>query len=139
EVVFTASDLPAGRQDWSASGRSVESWAHEVGLMLPEGTRPTRENVLLAMNTFNATTHWHSLRRPSLDEAARLENLALLQALGVFGFPLVDHGRVSHLTGQLELRQVMEALLRRWQFSTSYSPDWRHKEILGFLERHEAQ
>ena len=135
DIVFTEYDLRARLQDWLAEGKPVETWAHEVGLMLPEGTRPTRENVLLAMNTFNQTSHWHSLRRPSLDESARTENLAILQALGVFDFPAVDHGRLHHPTGQLELRQLIDVLLKRWQFSNSYSPDWRHAEIVGFLER----
>jgi hypothetical protein len=139
DIVFTEYDLRARLQDWLAAGRSVEAWANEVGLMLPEGTRPTRENVVLAMNTFNATTHWHSLRRPSLDESARLENLVTLQALGILDFPTEDHGRLRHATGRLDLRQVIEALMKRWQFSGSYSPDWRHAEILGFLERQENQ
>jgi Z1 domain-containing protein len=134
-IVFTEYDLRAQLQDWLAEGRPVDQWANQVGLMLPSGTRPTRENVLTAMNTFNKTTHWHSLRRPSLDESARAENLALLQALGVLSFPAIDHGRLTHPTGELFLHQVVEALLRRWRLSASYSPDWRHSDILAFLER----
>ena len=135
DIVFTEYDLRGRLQDWLAEGKPVEQWANEVGLMLPSGTRPTRENVLTAMNTFNQTTHWHSLRRPSLDEPARAENVALLEALGVFAFPRVDHGRLKHPTGELSLHQVVEALLKRWQLSLSYSPDWRHSDIVAFLER----
>src|SRR5207245_1939676 len=110
-IVFTEYDMRARLHDWLAGGASVESWAYEVGLMLPEGTRPTRENVLVAMNTFNATTHWHSLRRPSLDVLARRANLHLLGTLGLLEAAREDYGRLSHRTISIPLRVVVDQLL----------------------------
>lgn len=135
DIVFTEYDLRARLQDWLATGGSVEAWAHEVGLMLPPGMRPTRENVIHAMNSFNVTSRWHSLRRPSLDPSARRKNLDLVTGLGVDKSEPADYGRLKHRTTSAPLNRVIESL-RRWEFS-SYSPDWRHQDILSFLERQE--
>lgn len=137
DVVFTEYDLRARLHDWLAGGGTVQSWATEVGLMLPEGSKPTRENVLRALNSFNTTTHWHSLRRPALSPAVRRFNLELLSDLGLFGAAQVDYGRLWHRTLLMPLGVVLETLIKRWRFA-SYSPDWRHEEIVNFLERHVA-
>jgi hypothetical protein len=102
--------------------------------MLPEGSKPSRENVLRALNTFNSTSHWHSLRRPSLDPQARRHNELLLKELGVLSAEPVPYGRLSHRTTRMPLSRVVDTLLKNWQFA-SYSPDWRHQDIVAFLER----
>ncbi len=134
DIVFTEYDLRARLQDWLLGGGTVESWAHEVGLMLPEGSKPTRENVLAALNSFNTTTHWHSLRRPSLVPEARRWNKELIRASGLFEAPYLDYGRLFHRTLSLKLSAVLEPMIRQWR-AMSYSPDWRTEEIVSFLER----
>src|SRR3546814_3045579 len=50
DTVFTEYDLRAELQDHIAGGGSVGSWAREVGLLLPEGTKPTRDAVVQALS-----------------------------------------------------------------------------------------
>jgi Z1 domain len=134
DIVFTEYDLRARLQDWLVGGGTVESWAHEVGLMLPDGTKPTRVNVLVALNSFNATSHWHSLRRPSLDPEARRANKQLVQSIGLLDAARTDYGRLHHRTTSLKLSVLLDSVIRRWRVA-SYSPDWRIDEIVRFLER----
>ena len=46
DIVFTEYDLRAQLQDHVDNGGTVHSWAREIGLLLPEGMKPTREAVV---------------------------------------------------------------------------------------------
>ena len=68
EIVFTEYDLRAMLRDHLDQGGSVDTWAKDVGLMLPTGTKPSRDAVISAVGVFNSRPGtWHSLRRPSLE------------------------------------------------------------------------
>lgn len=137
-TVFTEYDLRAELEDWLASGGSVAGWARHVGLLLPAGTKPTRDAVLLAVDRFNASVEWHSLRRPDLADDARAHNANLVRATGLLDALPADFGRLSHRTIHLPLAEVRSGLLGPWRVA-SYSPGWRHDDILQFLARHERQ
>lgn len=140
DIVFTEYDLRGELEDWLEQGRSVSSWAEEIGLLLPPGTKPTRDAVITAVSRFNnAETGWHSLRRPSLDQADREHNDGLIEAIGLWSAPIIDYGRLGHRTLHgLSLSDIRERLLEQWAV-TSYSPGWRHQEILDYLRRHPEQ
>lgn len=138
-IVFTEYDLRAELEDWIDRGGSISEWARRIGLLLPPGTKPTRDSVLLAVNRFNEFGEgWHSLRRPSLTEPARNANAQLIAALGLLDAPFKRYGRLSHRTADVALRTVTDRVLEPWEHA-SYSPGWRHDEILQFLRRHDAQ
>ena len=132
DTVFTEYDLRAELQDHIADGGSVGSWAREIGLLLPEGTKPTRDAVVQALS--KEVGGWHSLRKPAIDEASRSHNEALVRATGLFDAPPVDYGRLRHRTLTLPMEQVIEDLLAQWVIS-GYSPGWRHEDILQALGR----
>lgn len=138
-TVYTEYDLRAELRDWLGAGGSVAGWAEHVGLMLPPGTRPTRDNVLLQVDRFNVGGAWHQLRRPALGDDARAANTALAAAVGLSAAPQVSFGRNSHrvLSG-VSLRDIREQLLEPW-VTDSYSPGWDRQRIEEHLARHPHQ
>ncbi len=136
ETVDTEYDLRANLRDWLGEGHDVSTWAREVGLLLPQGTRPSRQNVLTTLTQFNERPGWHQLRRPSLDQASRLDNEKLVADLGLLTAPRELYGRLSHPTLRLPLQDITERLLRPWSgVDVGNSPGWRHHDLLGLLER----
>lgn len=136
EIVDTEYDLRSNLQDWLAQGHDVADWADQISLLLPEGTRPTRQAVLTALARFNDRPGWHQLRRPSLLEADRHANAQLVEALGLDSAPWVDYGRLSHRTLSLSVGDAVAKLLRPWAGVTfGSSPGWRHEELLDLLSR----
>lgn len=140
EIVDTEYDLRANLQDWLDAGNDVGRWAEEIGLLLPSGTRPTRQSVLTSLARFNDKPGWHQLRRPSLRHADIASNHASVQELGLFDAPLVDYGRLCHRTLSVPLEQVTSQLLRPWRgASQGSSPGWRNDELFNLLERMPGQ
>ncbi|MFC7595917.1 Z1 domain-containing protein [Terrabacter sp. GCM10028922] len=136
ETVDTEYDLRANLRDWLADGHDVSTWAREVGLLLPQGTKPSRQNVLTALTQFNERPSWHQLRRPSLDVEVRTDNEKLVVNLGLLSAPRESYGRLSHPTLRLPLADITERLLRPWSgVDVGTSPGWRHHELLNLLER----
>ncbi|WP_378099056.1 Z1 domain-containing protein [Cellulomonas sp. T2.31MG-18] len=132
DIVFTEYDLRARLQDHVDDGGSVHTWATEVGLLLPEGMKPTRDTVVTALSSTPAG--WHSLRRPVLSEEEVRHNESLVAALGLFQAPFEDHQRLAFRTLHLNASEVIERLLAPWAVE-SYSPSWRHGDLLDHLQR----
>ncbi len=136
EIVDTEYDLRANLRDWLAAGNDVASWAAQIGLLLPRGTRPTRQAVVSELARFNDRPGWHQLRRPSLQPADHEANVKLVEDLGLFNAPLLDCGRLAHPTLHLSLDHVVNRLLRGWQgVEVGTSPGWRHAELVDLLAR----
>ena len=105
-------------------------------MLLPEGTRPTRQAVITALARFNETPGWHQLRRPSLLEADLHTNTVLVHSLGLPSAESVDYGRLRHRTLHLPLEQVVAELLEPWSGAAEgRSPGWRHDDLLALLRR----
>jgi len=137
-TVFTEYDLRAQLEDWVDAGGSIADWARHIGLMLPAGSKPTRDAVLSAVARFNVGVEWHSLRRPDLLQGPRNHNRALIAALGLFEAEPRRYGRLTHRTLEVPLAEIRPCLLEPWSLS-SYSPGWRHGDILQYLGRIEDQ
>lgn len=136
EIVDTEYDLRAQLADWLDEGRSISDWAKHIGLLMPEGTRPTRQAVISTLARFNESPGWHQLRRPSLDAANRSLNEQLVAALGLHDAGWVDYGRLLHRTQTLPLEQVRSQLLDAWAGAPDgSSPGWRHSDLVQLLER----
>ncbi|MEE6272108.1 Z1 domain-containing protein [Georgenia sp. MJ206] len=136
DIVFTEYDLRAQLQDHVDSGGTVHSWAHEIGLLLPEGMKPTRDAVLSQISYTGQG--WYSIRLPRLDEEARTANQGTLDRLGLFDAPLVDYGRLSFRTLELPVSTARESLLANW-LADEYGPSWRLRDVMEGLERHPHQ
>lgn len=136
DIVYTEYDLRAQLQDHVESGGTVHSWAKEVGLLLPEGMKPTRAAVVQALSS--ALSGWHSLRRPVLDAEEISHNDKLVTATGLKEAPHVDYGRLTHRTVHLPLNEAVSSLIEPWAVE-SYSPSWRHADIVQALRRHPHQ
>jgi hypothetical protein len=137
EIVFTEYDLRAKLQDWLTNGGSVSTWSDQIGLMLPAGMKPSRTNVLEALSRFNsAKSKWHSLRRIDVSEEARINNMHVVNQTGLLKSPSKNFGRLDHKLIEMPLKKVISEILVPWKIS-SYSPEWRHADILDYLERQE--
>ena len=139
-TVYTELDLRSQLRDWLEGGGDVSGWAEQVGLMLPPGTKPTRDAVLLgAAERFNNTATWYQLRRPDLAATALSANQALVEGLGLLAAPRAEFGHNSHrVLDTLSLAQVRARLLEPWVLS-SYSPGWHRERIEAHLARHPNQ
>ena len=139
EIVFTEYDLRAKLQDWLTSGGTVDSWSKHIGLMLPGGMKPSRTNVLETLSKFNsAKSKWHSLRRIDISDEARLHNANIVRDLGIRKADTVTFGRLEHKVIEMSLSTMIHDVVEQWKIS-SYSPEWRHSDILDYLSRQEYQ
>ncbi|MGH2777283.1 MAG: Z1 domain-containing protein [Actinomycetota bacterium] len=137
EIVDTEYDLRARLQDWLDSGHAVGDWAREVGLLLPAGTKPTRQAVLTSLMQFNREPGWHQLRRPSVAATDISENRRLVETLGLFDSPNVDYGRLRHRSLEVPLIDVVDFLLANWSGTpVGSSPGWHQDDIVDLLRRH---
>lgn len=138
EIVFTEYDLRAKLQDWLTSGGTVDSWSKQIGLMLPSGMKPSRTNVLETLSKFNsAKSKWHSLRRIDTSENSRIHNAKIVEELGIRSAPKVAFGRLEHNVMEISLESLIHNVIGDWKIS-SYSPEWRHSDILDYLNRQES-
>jgi len=136
EIVDTEYDLRGRLEDWIANGQDVGDWAREVGLLLPEGTKPTRQSVLTSLINFNTRPGWHQLRRPSIRAADITANADLVRRLGILDAPFVGYGRLAHRSMHVSLQTVAESLLDRWAGSPiGASPGWRPDELRDLVRR----
>lgn len=138
ETVYTEYDLRARLNDVLGQGGTVDEWATNVGLLLPKGTQPTRPAVIGALSRFNASADgWHSLRQPSLDATDLATNAELVKNLGLFDAVRRDYGRLRFRTVEVSLARLLSDLLQPWRLR-SYSPGWRHDDIIDHLSRMSA-
>lgn len=139
DTVFTEYDLRARLRDVLDEGGTVDQWAREVGLLLPNGTQPTRPAVIGALNRFNTQGDgWHSMRQPSMEPADRQENAKLVAGIGLLDADRRNYGRLAFRTLDLPLETVLDDLIRPWRL-VSYSAGWRHDDILDHLSRLDGQ
>jgi hypothetical protein len=136
QIVDTEYDLRANLRDWLAEGHDVSSWSSHVGMLLPDGMRPTREAVVTSLSRFNERPGWHQLRRPSVLLADRQANAQLVSQLGLLTAERRSYGRLEHRTLRCLLGRVVEELIRPWQGVTvGSSPGWRHHDLIELLVR----
>jgi hypothetical protein len=132
EIVFTEYDLRATMQDYVGEGRSIADWSREIGLLLPAGAKPTRDNVVRELS--RTTFGWQQLRRPTLTAKSIAHNWSLAKDIGLLDALLKDYGRLSFRTLRIPSLVALEELLQRWSVD-SYSPGWRGEELLKAFER----
>jgi len=135
-IVFTEYDLRARLRDHIDAGGSVHSWAHEVGLLLPQGMKPTRDAVVSALSA--SGEGWHSVRLPRLTDDSLSSNRALVDLIGLREAAFVDYGRLALRTVELPLRDAITALVSPWSVD-EYGPSWQHLDVVEALERHPGQ
>jgi hypothetical protein len=136
DIVFTEYDLRAKLQDHVESGGTVHSWACEIGLLLPDGMKPTRDAVVSQL--VYTGQGWYSIRLPRLDDDARATNQGIVDELGLFEASFVNYGRLSFRTLELPISDVRDSLLAVWA-ADEYGPSWRLHDVLEGLERHPDQ
>jgi hypothetical protein len=133
-IVHTEDDLRANLRDSLDSGKSIADWAHDIGLFLPPGTKPTRDSVLPPLTNFNPDGNWFVLRKPYVGTSEKAENLSLLKEIGLLSGEFRSYQRMKHRTIEMPLRDLIDGVLLKWKLNHS-SPGWREEEIIETLRR----
>lgn len=131
-IVHTEEDLRGRLRDHIEAGGTVKSWATEVGLLLPPGTKPTRSTVITALTSEPLGWHWQ--RMPSRDPEDNTLNLSLLRHIGLLDAPFKSHGRLKFRTLNVEDPQTITFLLSNWE-NSNYSPTWFAETYLDAMQR----
>ncbi len=133
-IVHTEDDLRANLRDSLDSGKTIADWAHDIGLFLPPGTKPTRDSVLPPLTNFNPDGDWFVLRKPFVGTEEKAENLSLLNEIGLLSAEFRSYQRMNHRTIEMPLRELIDGVLLKWKLNHS-SPGWREEEIIETLRR----
>jgi hypothetical protein len=133
-IVHTEDDLRANLRDSLDSGKSIADWAHDIGLYLPPGTKPTRDSVLPPLTNFNPDGDWFVLRKPYVGNSEKTGNLSLLKEIGLLSGEFRSYQRMKHRTIEMPLRDLIDDVLLKWKLNHS-SPGWREEEIIETLRR----
>lgn len=133
-IVHTEDDLRANLRDSIENGKTVAQWAHEIGLFLPQGTKPTRDSVVPSLTKFNPDGDWFALRKPFVGTAEKAHNLDILNSINLFNAEKRNYQRMEFRTLEIELNELLENVLKKWKLNPS-SPGWRHEEIIEYLSR----
>lgn len=136
DIVFTEYDLRAQLHDHVEAGGTVHSWARDIGLMMPDGMKPTREAVVSQLDY--RSMGWSSVRLPRLTSSSIAANAAIVEQIGLLDAPFVDYGRLSLRTAHLPLSEVIARVVKPWA-ADEYGPSWRLRDIIDALERHQDQ
>jgi hypothetical protein len=137
-IVHTEDDLRAELEDWVESGGEISDWAYEIGLNLPQGARPTRTNVIHAVQTFNAKKGWFWLRRPDIRAESIKANKVVVEESGLLTAPFTHFGRLSFRTIHMTIPEMCAKILNRWS-DDGLSPNWPFADIMDYLERFPEQ
>ena len=135
-IVDTEYDLRGRLQDHLDAGGTLPEWATQIGLLLPPGTLPARQNVLEALIHWAGKPGWHQLRRPSLNASDIAHNASVVAATGLLDAPHQRFGRLEHRVVYVSLAELIENLLAPWQgVPLVQSPGWHHDELVNMLGR----
>jgi hypothetical protein len=137
-IVHTEDDLRAELDDWIEAGGEVSDWAYEVGLNLPQGARPTRTNVIHAVQTFNANKGWLWLRRPDIQPESIATNNQIVQETGLLSSAFTHFGRLAFRTVHMTVPEICSRILNPWS-DDGLSPKWPFTDIINYLERFPEQ
>lgn len=132
DIVLTEYDLRSELQDAILRGESISEWSQQVGLLLPEGSKPTRDSVVKTLTTDQLG--WHHIRRPVLDDTVIKRNTMILENLGIFSADFKSFGRLSFRSLTLDKDQLCNKILFKWEQSI-YSPNWHQTNLIDAVQR----
>jgi hypothetical protein len=132
DIVLTEYDLRSELQDAVLRGESISEWSQQVGLLLPEGSKPTRDSVVKSLTTDQLG--WHHIRRPVLDNEVIQRNSKILSDLGLFIADFESYGRLSFRSQFIDKHQLCDEVLSKWE-QTSYSPNWYQSNLIESVQR----
>ena len=132
DIVLTEYDLRSELQDAVIRGESISEWSQQVGFLLPEGSKPTRDSVVKALTTDQLG--WHHIRRPVLDDKVIENNTQILENIGIFSAMFQSFGRLSFRSLTLDKDQLCNDILSKWEQSI-YSPNWYQNNLIDAVQR----
>jgi hypothetical protein len=132
DVVLTELDLREELADAVVRGESISEWSKKIGLLLPEGSKPTRDAVVSAV-TMNQLG-WHYVRRPALDQKSIESNAEIIEKAGLFSAPFMKYGRLDFRTVEVSKEGLISRILQPWNLA-DYSPNWQHDHLIEAVTR----
>jgi hypothetical protein len=132
-LVHTEADLRSSLESWVEAGMPLELWSASEGILLPDGLKPTRRNVVKDLY-HRSFTEWSWMRSPSLDSDDVSHNKSLMEALGVFDAPSRNYGEVNvHVLERVTPSQVIEVFFQNWR--GGFGAGWDRPLLMRALER----
>jgi hypothetical protein len=131
DIVLTEYDLRARLIDAVESGMTLNEWARVIGLLIPEGAKPTRDNVVLGLA--EGQSGWQQIRKPSLELEAIESNWKLCDSVGLLSAALKDFGRLNLRELQISSQDAV-AFLKEWSFGANVH-SWSFNECVEQFER----
>jgi len=111
----------------------LEDWSTSEGLLLPDGIRPTRPNVLLDIYQ-RSFTDWSWQARPLLDAQSVSANRTLIQDFGLLTSSVKRYGGVHiNVLEGVEISYFLDALLLPWRDRSAGG--WDRPLLIRALER----
>ena len=132
DIVRTEVDLRQEMSDAFLRGETVREWSEKVGLLLPEGSKPTRDAVVAAVTTNQLG--WHYVRRPERNADSLEMNRKVIADLGLFVAPVARFGRNEFHCLEISKLDLVDSVVRPWQVP-SFSPNWHQDHLLEAVAR----
>ena len=132
-IVATEYDLRARLGDWIDEGNSPADWSKEIGLLIPQGMKPTRDNVIEAIQNFNTSGTYHYSRKPSLVPADIQSNRNLVKGLGLFDALRQNFGRMQHRHLTLSYESAL-GFLQSWTYG-DFDVSFEKEKVQDLFER----
>jgi hypothetical protein len=134
DIVFTEYDLRSKLHDHIEGGGSVDSWAEEIGLLLPEGAVATRASVITELSRH--ALGWKSLRYPDLSSSAVAHNARIVEEIGLEVAEEVHYGsRRRFRTISMTIDDATNLLIGKWS-APEFGADWRRELVLDAMQRY---
>jgi hypothetical protein len=132
DVVLTELDLRQELEDAVLRGESVREWSRSIGLLMPEGSKPTRDAVVASVTMDQLG--WHYVRRPDLDPKSIEVNQGIITETGLFSSPMAPYGRLQFQTTEISKNDLISNVLGPWK-SAGFSPNWQRDHLIEVITR----
>ena len=132
-LTHAEADMRASLITWIDAGQPLQMWSANEGLLLPDGIKPTRPNVVndLYQRSF---TDWSWQTRPTFEPAEIAFNMTLMDSIGLTSAKVQEFGAV-HLSVLRDISTdlLVEKLLVPWK--TRASGGWDQPLLIRALTR----
>ena len=118
-LTHSEADMRASLLTWLDAGQPLKNWSVSEGLLLPDGIKPTRANVVLDLYQ-RSFTDWSWQSRPTFDSSEILFNKSLINQIGLDKAPVEQFGEVHlNILRDVPTQKVLDDLMVPWKARAS--------------------
>ena len=132
-LTHSEADMRASLLTWVDAGQPLENWSANEGLLLPDGIKPTRQNVLLDIYQ-RSFTDWSWQTRPTFDHSEIEANKHLIESIGLTKAPEEKFGAVHlNVLKEVPTEKIVDEFLVPWK--SRASGGWDQPLLVRALRR----